>query len=741
MANRYWAGGTGTWDTSSTAKWSAATALTFTASCSGTTLTTTGSPALVAGMTVWSSTYVSLGTVVSGAVNTWVVSVGGTYASQAMQAATIGASVPTSADSVIFDKALTYTVTCTGALVCLDITVSAGTVTFIDGTAPTLDVYGSMSLVAGTVWSTTAPISFQSTTTGKTITTNGVSLASNIFFTGTGGWTLGSALTSTGGITVSSGTFSTGNFAFTSSSFNSSNSSTRSISLGSSTLTLSGTSTAWNFTTITNLTFNAGTSTINFTASSPNFNSGGLTYSTVGFTGGSNTSPLSIRGANTFLNLNISGPASLIKTLSFAANQIVTGTFTSNSGSYNARTFFISDVLGTSRTITAATVAIAYCDFQDITGAGAGSWTGTSIGNCYGNSGITFTAAKTVYWNLAGAQSWPATGWATSSGGTPAAANFPLAQDTAVFDNTGSVTGTITVNAGWNIGTLDMSARTSAMTLSVSGGPNVYGNWLNGSGTTISGTQAITFSGRTTQQVTSNNIAFTQPITIDNLTGTVQLVDNFTTATTRTTTLTSGTLDLNGKTLTTGLFSGTGTATRVIAFGVGSVICSGTGTVWTTATTTGLTVTGTGSISLTSASAKTFAGGGFSYSTVTLDQGGAGALTITGSNTFSNITNTYNATGATSILFTAATTSTFTNWNASGAAGNILTIASVTAATHTLSKATGTVSADYLSLTNSIATGGATWYAGANSTNVSGNTGWIFTAPPVITTGNFFLLF
>jgi hypothetical protein len=37
---------------------------------------------------------------------------------------------------------------------------------------------------------------------------------------------------------------------------------------------------------------------------------------------------------------------------------------------------------------------------------------------------------------------------------------------------------------------------------------------------------------------------------------------------------------------------------------------------------------------------------------------------------------------------------------------------------------------DYVSLKDSTATGGASFYAGANSTDVSGNTGWTFTAPP-----------
>jgi len=49
----------------------------------------------------------------------------------------------------------------------------------------------------------------------------------------------------------------------------------------------------------------------------------------------------------------------------------------------------------------------------------------------------------------------------------------------------------------------------------------------------------------------------------------------------------------------------------------------------------------------------------------------------------------------------------------------------------TISKTSGTVSLDYVSLRDSTASGGASFYAGDNSTNVSGNTGWIFTSPPV----------
>jgi hypothetical protein len=141
---------------------------------------------------------------------------------------------------------------------------------------------------------------------------------------------------------------------------------------------------------------------------------------------------------------------------------------------------------------------------------------------------------------------------------------------------------------------------------------------------------------------------------------------------------------------------------------------------------------------MTNASAKTFAGGGGTYPT--LNQGGAGALTISGDNSFADLTAT---TRPSTITFTISTTQTFTAFTLSGTAGNLVTINSSTASTQaTLSKSSGNVSVNYLSIQDSNAAGGASWYAGVNSTNVSNNTGWIFTAPPTSTnTGNFFLFF
>jgi hypothetical protein len=246
----------------------------------------------------------------------------------------------------------------------------------------------------------------------------------------------------------------------------------------------------------------------------------------------------------------------------------------------------------------------------------------------------------------------------------------------------------------------------TGMTFTASGGSMTFG--------ASSGTQTITTSGKT----------YDQAITI-NCGGTVRLVDAVLMGTSRAFTHTSGTLDLNGKTLTVGTTYTTAAGTKVLTFNAGTLVCPAvTTTAFNNAAPTGFSTiagTGTGIISMTGATAKTFVGGGSTFN-CTLSNDGAGALTITGGNTFTTLAN---GVQPTTFTFTAATTTTVTNFNLNGITGSLVTINSATAAVHTLSKASGTVMGQFLSITNSTATGGATWYA-ANSTNVSGNTGWIF---------------
>jgi hypothetical protein len=143
------------------------------------------------------------------------------------------------------------------------------------------------------------------------------------------------------------------------------------------------------------------------------------------------------------------------------------------------------------------------------------------------------------------------------------------------------------------------------------------------------------------------------------------------------------------------------------------------------ATSTNATVNASGStITMSSAVAKTFSGGGLTYGT--LVQGGAGALTVVGSNTFADITNT---TQPATVRLTAGTTQTVSAFSLSGTSGNLITLDTTAAGTRaTLSDASGIVSVSFVSIQDINATGGATWDSLLTNGNVDGgnNLGWNF---------------
>jgi len=650
-----------------------------------------------------------------------------------------GASVPTSADAVIFDtlsNATAYTVTCTATqLRCAALTMAGpatGNVTFA-GTAP-LAIHGNVSLAAtGITNSYTGAITLTGSATGKTFTTNGITFSSTTEVNGVGsGWTLGSAYTTNTLLTVTNGIFDTGNYSVNTTSFNSDNNNNRTINLGSSTITISST-TPLSFATNTNFTFNAGTSTINCSASTLTFTTVGKTFYNVSFTN-TNSGSVSLSGVGTFNNLSFTNNAAAgIKYIFLLANQTINGTLTISAGTdATYRTFVSSDTIGTTRTLTVNSfAATSDIDFGDITIAGTASpISGTRFGDCKGNSGITFASGVNKYWNLAAGGNWNSVGWATSSGGTPAVNNFPLAQDTAIFEATGlNSAATVIINFSYNIGTIDMSARTSnLMTLTNGLANNVYGNWITGAGTTYTGVGTLTFAGRTSQTITSASKTFTQIFVINTPSGSVTLQDSLISSgglfTVTAGTFNAATYNVNLSSSSGGVLA-TGAATKTIATGSGVWTIAGSGSAWSVSS---VTVTGTSTINLTSASAKTFAGGSISYSGIIINQGGAGTLSFSGNNTFKDITNTYSGIGATTINI-GATTQTVTQFTGIGTVSNVLTIQGTSAAspgTLIFSGAGKVTEADYLAITNVRAYSlSNTWYAGANSTN-NGSLGWIF---------------
>ena len=553
--------------------------------------------------------------------------------------------------------------------------------------------------------------------------------------------TLNDAITMSGAFNVT-GSLTTNNYNISCSTVVVNNAPTRTINLGSSTWTVTANSgTPWNISSTNNLTFNAGTSTINFTGIATLFVGGGLTYYNVSFSS-TTRSTLSMSGANTFNNLTIAGRSTAgVTDISFSANQTINGTLTLSAGT-NAtmRTFLRSDTIGTTRTLTCSAATATDIDFRDITIAGsAAPVSGTRLGDCKGNSGIAFDAPKMVYYNAANGVSWNnLVIWALSPGGAVSGNNFPLAQDTAVFTSTEPTSGqTITINAAYNIGTIDMSARTSN-TMTLATGTNslaIYGNWINGTGTALTGTGTLTFAGRTSQTITSAGKTFTQGFAFNSPSGSINLQDAFSAPGP---TIFSGTFNADIYNVTVPSFSTSGTATKTVTIGSGTWTLNGSGTPWNFAASTNLTVTGTGTISLTSASAKTFAGGGI-QTYPTLNQGGTGALTVTGSNKFKGLTNT--AIG--SILFAGGTTNIFDSFTISGAVANLLTLSSTNTTQATLQKSTawqmGLLSTDSGNNTNLsfVSSDGTMEYL-----NVSYINGTVVAPPPSsIVYGNFLLFF
>lgn len=331
------------------------------------------------------------------------------------------------------------------------------------------------------------------------------------------------------------------------------------------------------------------------------------------------------------------------------------------------------------------------------------------------------------YW-VGGTANWDGTAgtkWALTSGGAGGQA-VPTSADDVFFDgNSGA--NTVTISAG-NTGAKSITctgftgtlAGTAAITVSgsvtlVAGMTVTYSGAL-----TLNATATLTSAGKTLGSLIVNGSGITVTL------GDALLLSS-------TITITQGTFDTANFNLTADGLLSNNSNTRTITLGSSTVTLVLHINLWNTSTTTGLTFTSnTCTVSTTSNLSKTFNGGGFNFNGMTLNQGGSGALTITGSNTFGALSNSVQPT---TFTFTAGTTTTVTTWSVSGTPGKLVTIGSATAASHTLSKSSGTVNASFLSISNSTATGGATWNA-IDSTDGGNNSGWLFR-----NTANFLMFF
>ena len=339
---------------------------------------------------------------------------------------------------------------------------------------------------------------------------------------------------------------------------------------------------------------------------------------------------------------------------------------------------------------------------------------------------------------------WTGTGGFTRNQAAPATVEFGSTAGGTVSNapnltvNAGTSQLTITSNSWFK--NLDFTGTTNGL---ATGSVNMAGNLtLDSDGTYTSLTPTFLASGT----ITSAGRAL-GATTINGSSITVTLADalQLGSSGTGTLTLTQGAFNAAGFNVSIGTFSSSNTNTRTLSMGSGTWTIYTTGvpgaTVWNIATSTNMTLNpSTSTINLNifgSSSPYVFSGGGLTYYNLRLSRADAfsgSTARIVGSNAFNNITNTSQPL---TFQLTAGTTQTVSNFDLSGTAGNLVTINSTTGGSQaTLSKASGTVNAQYLAIQDSIATGGATWNA-LFSTNLGNNIGWIFSGPG----GNMFLMF
>ena len=170
------------------------------------------------------------------------------------------------------------------------------------------------------------------------------------------------------------------------------------------------------------------------------------------------------------------------------SNLIVNNTATigTTSGTLPYRRVFLNEA-----NIRANNVQITNTDFCNVTVTGnSAPWSGLGLSNFPGvtnntTTGVTFDTPKTVYYVTSESSvTWSNANWSLSSGGSTSINNFPLYQDTIIFDNNSIPSGgTITIGLqSARVGNLDMSQRTYPLT--ISSGLYLYGNiWFSNSTT------------------------------------------------------------------------------------------------------------------------------------------------------------------------------------------------------------------------------------------------------------------
>lgn len=526
------------------------------------------------------------------------------------------------------------------------------------------------------------------------------------------------------------------------------------ITMSGCTLNLTGTGNVWFPNSGITIVVNT-SSTINQSGTNSIFNGKGYTYNDLVLSGQTQQVSATVLNGNTFRNLTITGSASGnfgAYIFSSGVTQTVTGTFTVTGNSATTMARVLGQQIGSAATISAAAVSITNAIFRDITASGAAApFTGTLLGDGKGNTSITFDSPLTLYW-FKDTGNWnDSTKWFTATNGGGSAGRIPLPQDAIVFDSNSFSAGSKTV-------TCDLTSQTCA-SITFSGVTNtpafslnnkwleVHGNVTFVSGMTVSQGQLSFFNRSAAVWTTADQSMGNTTYGILCPSTTVTLVGQIVAGTSSVLSVVIGTLDTAGYAVSVGSFnrgtasafySGTNPAMLVAGLTTsGSTVTftATSGNVWNTSSATNFTVTNTTGLlkfNGTGAGGKTLffagsAGGPLSFGKLQITGAGSGTWTLTGDAIFDDFK--CDVSVAVTLSFQNGKTFQLNTFTVNGAGGGtLITINSQSAGNFfTLTGLTPTnVICDSLSIKDSHAGGtGVNWFA-TNSTNVSGNTGWIF---------------
>ncbi len=508
-------------------------------------------------------------------------------------------------------------------------------------------------------------------------------------FNGTGSWTFLSDVSGAGWSKETSliqGTIDTDGLGIRIALFETHGSATRELLLRDSIVDIP----VWIMTDTTNFTLDSGTSQI----TTAQFKGGGLTYYDVLFQSANDPSRLYLGDSNTFNNLTlgddlfdpvhiffiepskvqtINGTLTIAQDPTELPSVARTGTLTLNTSTLSSGASDYVNTTGQSTTFDADTVDLTGVDFMDVTITGSGApYSGTSLGNALGNSGITFSAPVNRYWVSGGVGiTWSnTTNWSTTSGGA-SGASYPRCHDVAFFnENSFSGAGEEVYLTPICVPSMDWSAVTNSPDLKIWNIPETYlfGNQVFGTMSFTFGSAGgadVYLHSRSTANFSQNGAVVVSPgssfefnLFIDMPGGSLVLQDNLNlplvpsgaTNNVGFLVLEKGTFDANDFNVTTSRFQSDNTNTRSILMGNGTWTLSRGLVVnpftdneytWDTTITTGLTFnTENSNLVFDSAISTSFVlgGGGLTFNNFSVSGHASSTLIVYGSNTFNNFT-------------------------------------------------------------------------------------------------------